>query len=70
LRSLAAASLLDEIHLTIAPVIFGGVAAPTLTGLPADFLPKPLDFEIAACEQREGECFLHLKINRRARKGK
>jgi riboflavin-specific deaminase-like protein len=61
LRSLAAADLLDEIHLTLAPVLFGGAAAPTLTGLPGDFLPKPLAFRLAKMEALGDECLLHFK---------
>jgi riboflavin-specific deaminase-like protein len=61
LRSLAAEGLLDEIHLTVAPVVFGGLTAPTLTGLPDAFLPEPLDFRIAAMRAIGGECVLHLK---------
>ena len=64
LRSLAAADLVDEIHLTLAPILFGGVAAPTLTGLPGDFLPKPLDFRLAKIEPMGGECLLHFKRKR------
>jgi riboflavin biosynthesis pyrimidine reductase len=61
LRSLATADLLDEIHLTLAPVLFGGAAAPTLTGLPGDFLPKPLEFRLAKMEALGDECLLHFK---------
>jgi riboflavin-specific deaminase-like protein len=61
MRSLAAEGLVDEIHLTIAPVIFGGAGAPTLTGLPADVLPNPLAFRIVQMQTRAGECFLRLK---------
>jgi riboflavin biosynthesis pyrimidine reductase len=61
LRSLAADDLLDEIHLTLAPVLFGGAAAPTLTGLPGDFLPKPLEFRLAKMEPLGDECLLHFK---------
>lgn len=64
LRSLAAADILDEIHLTLAPVLFGGADAPTLTGLPGDFLPKPLDFRLAKTEPMNGECLLHFKRKR------
>jgi dihydrofolate reductase len=64
LRSLAAADLLDEIHLTLAPVLFGGAAAPTLTGLPGDFLPKPLEFRLAKMEPLGEECLLHFKRKR------
>lgn len=65
MRSLLEEDLVDEIHTTIAPVIFGGAKAPTMTGLPGTFLPAPREFRIASFEPRDGECFLHLK--RRAR---
>jgi 5-amino-6-(5-phosphoribosylamino)uracil reductase len=61
LRSLAAAGLLDEIHLTLSPVLFGGAAAPTLTGLPGDFLPMPLEFRLAKMDPLGDECLLHFK---------
>jgi riboflavin biosynthesis pyrimidine reductase len=61
LRSLATEDLLDEIHLTLAPVLFGGAAAPTLTGLPGDFLPKPIEFRLAKMEPLGDECLLHFK---------
>ena len=61
LRSLAAAGFLDEIHLTLAPVLFGGAAAPTLTGLPGDFLPRPLEFRLVEINPLGDECLLHFK---------
>lgn len=64
LHSLATADLLDEIHLTLAPVLFGGADAPTLTGLPGGFLPKPIDFRLAKMETMDDECLLQFKRNR------
>jgi riboflavin-specific deaminase-like protein len=61
LRSLAAEDLLDEIHLTIAPVVFGGAKAPTLTGLPGGFLPAPLDFRLVSMRTIEGECVANFR---------
>jgi riboflavin-specific deaminase-like protein len=61
LRSLAEEDLLDEIHLTVAPVVFGGRGAPSLTGLPAGFLPAPRKFRITSMEVAGGECFLTLR---------
>lgn len=60
LRSLAAGDLIDEIQLTVAPVVFGGRRAPTLTGLPGAFLPHPLDFRIARMRTIGDECVLRL----------
>ncbi len=60
-RSLAVEDLIDELYLTVAPVIFGGKLAPTLTGALGDFLPEPLDFRITSVREENGECFLHLR---------
>ncbi|MEI8293713.1 MAG: RibD family protein [bacterium] len=68
LRSLAAADLLDAIHLTLAPVLFGGAGAPTLTGLPGEFLPRPVEFQIAKMETIGGECVLHFQRKKRLAK--
>src|SRR4029453_19138878 len=38
-RSLLERGLIDQLNLTIAPYMFGGARAPTLTGLSRDFLP-------------------------------
>ena len=61
LRSLASLDLVDEIFLTIAPVVFGGRLAPTLTGLPGGFLKPPREFEIVRQSVLDGECFLELR---------
>ena len=64
LRSLASLDLVDEIFLTIAPVVFGGRLAPTLTGLPGDFLEPPREFEIVRQSVLDGECFLELRCKK------
>jgi 2,5-diamino-6-(ribosylamino)-4(3H)-pyrimidinone 5'-phosphate reductase len=64
-RSLAELDLLTELQLTIAPVIFGGAAAPSLTGIPGDFLPKALDFRIKKLESIGDECVVQLVRTRR-----
>lgn len=61
LRSLAAADLVDAIHLTVAPVVFGGRGAPSLTGLAGNFLEDPRRFHIASIETMGDECFLTLE---------
>jgi riboflavin biosynthesis pyrimidine reductase len=65
LRSLALEDLLDEIRLTIAPVIFGGSAAPSLTGLPSELLPEPQFFRLSKHTVSDGECALHYVRRRR-----
>jgi len=61
LRSLAEADLVDEIFLTLAPIIFGGAGAPTLTGKPDLFLPEAREFQIVSHRMEGEECFLHLR---------
>ncbi len=61
IRSLAELDLIDELHLTLAGrTIFGGAAAPTITGIPGDFLPGSRSFTLQTFEPQPetGECFL------------
>ena len=69
LRALAALDLIDGICLTIAPVIFGGRMAPTLTGLPGAFLNPPREFEIVRQSVVDGECFLELSRTKCSARG-
>lgn len=64
LRSLVEIDALDELHLTIAPVIFGGKDAPTLTGAPPDFLPSIAHFRLASMRTIDGECFVRYRRTR------
>lgn len=60
-RALADLDAIDVIHLTwSANVIFGGATAPTLSGVPGDFLPASRTYELTAFEPNTGtgECFL------------
>ena len=61
-RSLLAAQLVDEIHLTLAPRIFGGLRAPTLTGLPGDFFPHSTRCTLREMKVVSGECFLRYRV--------
>ncbi|MEI6073819.1 MAG: RibD family protein, partial [Verrucomicrobiae bacterium] len=60
LRSLAGLGLVDGIRLTVAPVIFGGRLAPSLTGLPGSFLLPPREFRITRQTMIGDECCLEL----------
>jgi 2,5-diamino-6-(ribosylamino)-4(3H)-pyrimidinone 5'-phosphate reductase len=61
-RQLAELAAIDEFHLTLAGhILFGGLSAPTVTGIPAEFLPWSLDFEISHFEPQGGECFLSYR---------
>jgi riboflavin-specific deaminase-like protein len=61
LRSLAEQDLVDGIRLTIAPRVFGGRDAPTLTGLPGEFLNPLRPFRIVRQEVIGDECCLELR---------
>jgi len=65
-RSLLEADLVDTLHLTWAPVIFGSREASTLTGLPGEFLPHLVRFKLSSQEVLGSECFLTYRIKRRA----
>jgi riboflavin-specific deaminase-like protein len=64
LRSLLAADLVDEIHATLCPRIFGGREAPTLTGVAPDFFPRSISLALDQMEILEGECFLRYRVQR------
>lgn len=57
-RSLAEVDLIDRIALTVAAKLFGGKLAPTLTGLPGDFLPVSRQFKLVNNEIGDNEFYL------------
>jgi riboflavin-specific deaminase-like protein len=57
-RSLAQVDLIDRIALTVAAKLFGGKLAPTLTGLPGDFLPRSRHFKLVNTEIGDNEFYL------------
>ncbi len=61
-RSLLTAGLVDELHVTLAPRIFGGRTAPTLTSTAGNFLPKSVALKLRATEVVDGECFLRYRV--------
>jgi riboflavin-specific deaminase-like protein len=61
-RSLLVAGLVDEIHVTFTPRIFGGKDAPTVTGIARDFLPASVPLQLRDMEVLEDECFLRYRV--------
>lgn len=64
-RSMLEHGLIDELSLTIAPYLFGGAGAPTLTGLGQEFLPKSVKCVVKNMRVAGDECFLTYRIKKR-----
>lgn len=69
-RSLLEQGLVDQLHLTIAPYLFGGAKAPTLTGLSRKFFPKSVLCSLTQLHTIGEECFLTYRIKHRAHRPK
>lgn len=67
LFSLVEQDLVDEMFITIAPIIFGGKDAPSMTGKPGTFLPESRQFRLKKMTVEDGECFAHY-VRRRLRR--
>jgi len=61
-RSLLEQGLVDRLHLTIAPYLFGGAKAPTLTGIDTDFLHASVHCSLSQMRTVGEECFLTYRI--------
>jgi riboflavin biosynthesis pyrimidine reductase len=55
----------DQLNLTIAPYLFGGRDAPTLTGLSKEFLPASVHCSLVEMRTVGNECFVTYRIKRR-----
>jgi riboflavin biosynthesis pyrimidine reductase len=64
-RALLEQDLVDQLNLTIAPYLFGGANAPTLTGLSKDFLPHSVHCALIDTRVFGEECFLTYRIKHR-----
>ena len=66
-RSLLEQGLVDQLNLTIAPYMFGGGNAPTLTGLSKGFLPASVHCSLIEMRTVGDECFLTYRIKHQRR---
>jgi riboflavin biosynthesis pyrimidine reductase len=66
-RALLERGLVDQLNLTIAPYLFGGMNAPTLTGLSKKFLPASVHCRLTNVSVVGEECFLTYRIRRQAK---
>ncbi len=69
-RSLLERGLVDQLNLTIAPYMFGGANAPTLTGLSKEFLPASMHCGLIDMRVVGNECFLTYRIKHPQRRSK
>jgi riboflavin-specific deaminase-like protein len=66
-RALLERGLVDQLNLTIAPYMFGGGKAPTLTGLSKEFLPASVKCSLVEMRVINEECFLTYRIRHKKR---
>jgi riboflavin-specific deaminase-like protein len=69
-RSLLEQGLIDRLNLTIAPYMFGGATAPTLTGVSKKFLPASVHCSLSDMRTLGDECFLTYRIRHQQRRRK
>jgi riboflavin biosynthesis pyrimidine reductase len=62
--------LIDQLNLTIAPYMFGGGKAPTLTGLSKTFLSASVHCSLIDMRTVGDECFLTYRIKHRQNRRK
>jgi 5-amino-6-(5-phosphoribosylamino)uracil reductase len=67
-RALLERGLVDQLNLTIAPYMFGGDKAPTLTGLSKRFLPASVHCSLTDMRTIGDECFLTYRIKHRRKR--
>jgi riboflavin-specific deaminase-like protein len=68
LHALVADDLVDELHVTICPRVFGGKTAPTLTGVAGAFFPASVPLRLEYSELLGDEFFTRWQVARRRRK--
>lgn len=64
-RSMLELGLIDQLNLTIAPWLFGGRDAPSLTGTSPEFLPASVRCSLVEMRTIGDECFLTYRIGKR-----
>ncbi len=62
--SLFRENLIDELWLTVCPVIFGGKTAPTPVGGMGFLQSEAIELELIQIKQIEQEVFLHYAVNK------
>jgi riboflavin biosynthesis pyrimidine reductase len=65
-RSLVEIGAIDELRITMGPVVFGGAQAPTLTGVSPEFFPHPVHLTMQSMEVLGQECYLSYRVRKSA----
>jgi 2,5-diamino-6-(ribosylamino)-4(3H)-pyrimidinone 5'-phosphate reductase len=63
-KGLAEIDAIDELFITVAPILFGGAGAPGILGIPGTFLPSSRIYRLASMKVEAAECYLHYLANR------
>jgi riboflavin-specific deaminase-like protein len=63
-KVLAELDVIDELFLTIAPILFGGTGAPGLLGTSETFLPSSRIYRLESMKVEGDECYLHYVADR------
>jgi riboflavin-specific deaminase-like protein len=63
-KGLAEIDAIDELFVTIAPILVGGARAPGILGVPGTFLPSSRIYQLASMKVEAAECYLHYLANR------
>jgi riboflavin-specific deaminase-like protein len=63
-KGLAEIDAIDELFLTVAPILFGGAGAPGILGIPGTFLPASRIYQLASMKVEAAECYLHYLADR------
>ncbi len=63
-KALAELDVVDELFVTIAPILSGGADAPGMLGIPGAFLPSSRVYRIESMKVEANECYLHYVADR------
>jgi riboflavin-specific deaminase-like protein len=63
-KALAELNVVDELFLTVAPLIAGGAGAPGVLGAPGTFLPSSRIYRLKSMKVEAAECYLHYVADR------
>ena len=63
-KALAKLDVVDELFITIAPILAGGAGAPGILGTSGTFLPSSRVFQLESMKVEAGECYLRYVADR------